>query len=185
MLIAIRTLAQAIEFTRIFGNRRSEWREKLAAATNGIIPPGVSEVSNMGVANDGASQGRLRKFLDLIGEVLGEKRRRASFAIYAMGLLGDGERKSMESIAAKACGSVENVDSFHQRLGHFISDSNWSDRAVRCASAAYAIDAMTKEEAIQAWIIDDTGFCPTTITSPRRSRCYQRVSPESHPELIS
>lgn len=112
----------------------------------------------MGVTVDRATEERLGKYLDLIGGVLGEKRRRASFAMYAMGLLGDGERKSMEPMAAKACGSTENVDAFHQRLGHFISDSKWSDRDVRRASAAYAIDEMTKRGPIAAWIIDDTGF---------------------------
>lgn len=107
---------------------------------------------------DGAAQERLQRYFDLVGDALGEPRRRASYAMYAMGLFGDGERKSMEPIAAKACGSPEDIDSLHQRLGHFITDSKWSDHAVRRTAARYAIDEMVKREPVEAWIVDDTGF---------------------------
>jgi len=107
---------------------------------------------------DGAAQERLQQYFDLMGGALVEPRRRASYAMYAMGLFGDGERKSMEPIAAKACGSAEDIDALHQRLGHFITDSKWSDHAVRRTAARYAIDEMVKRGPIEAWIIDDTGF---------------------------
>jgi len=45
-----------------------------------------------------------------------------------------------------------------QRLGHFITDSKWSDQAVRRAAARYAIDEMVEQRPVEAWIIDDTGF---------------------------
>ena len=112
----------------------------------------------MGYVMDGAAQERLQQYFDLMGGVLAEPRRRTSYAMYAMGLFGDGERKSMEPIAAKACGSTEDVDALHQRLGHFITDSKWSDQAVRRAAARYAIDEMVKQGPVEAWIIDDTGF---------------------------
>src|SRR5262249_29595109 len=107
---------------------------------------------------EGAAQERLRQYIDLVGDALEEPRRRASYAMYAMGLFGDGERKSMEPIAAKACGSTKDIDALHQRLGHFITDSKWSDRAVRRTGARYAIDEMIKHGPIEAWIVDDTGF---------------------------
>jgi SRSO17 transposase len=107
---------------------------------------------------DGAAQERLQQYFDLIGTALEEPRRRASYAMYAMGLFGDGDRKSMEPIAAKACGSTKDIDALHQRLGHFITDSKWSDSAVRRTAARYAIDEMVKHGPIEAWIIDDTGF---------------------------
>ena len=101
---------------------------------------------------------RLEEFLEQIGDVLGNKKRRASFATYALGLLGDGERKSVEPIAARACGSAEEVEHIHQRLLHFLTDSQWSDHAVRRLAAAYAISVMTAREQLEAWIVDDTGF---------------------------
>lgn len=102
---------------------------------------------------------RLEDYLETIGSVLGDSRRRASFATYALGLLSDGERKSIEPIAARACAHPGKVDAAHQRLLHFISDSQWDDQKVRLASARYALKQMaTQEEPIEAWILDDTGF---------------------------
>lgn len=107
---------------------------------------------------DAEAEGRLRGFFDELGTVLGNCKRRASFAMYAMGLLGDGERKSVEPIAARACADPDEVDAVHQRLLHFLVDSNWSDRDVRRTAARYAVGALTKQEPIVSWIIDDTGF---------------------------
>lgn len=101
---------------------------------------------------------RLEDFLEEIGGILGDPRRRASFATYALGLLSDGERKSVEPIAARACGRAARVDAIHQRLLHFLNDSEWDDAAVRRAAALYALGQMTREEPIETWIVDDTGF---------------------------
>jgi SRSO17 transposase len=101
---------------------------------------------------------RLEAYFDVIGELLGHPARRASFATYAMGLLAEGERKSVEPIAARACPDPEKVDALHQRLLHLLNDSNWSDRDVRKAAATYAVAALTEREPISAWLIDDTGF---------------------------
>src|SRR6266487_3090536 len=107
--------------------------------------------------NSGAV-GRLERLFSGIGEVLGSAGRRASFARYAMGLLGAAERKSVEPIAAQACGEAETTDAEHQRLLHFLANSPWSDRDVRREAGRYALSAMTDREPIEAWIIDDTGF---------------------------
>jgi len=108
--------------------------------------------------SDLAAQQRLQDFFGQVGGVLGNDGRRAAFAIYALGLLGDGDRKSIEPIAARACADPEKMDALHQRLLHFTTDSNWSDRAVRLLSAEYVISAMMERELIETWIIDDTGF---------------------------
>jgi SRSO17 transposase len=101
---------------------------------------------------------RLTDFVERIGRVLGNKKRRASFAMYAHGLLSDGERKSVEPIAARACADPEKTDAIHQRLLHFIAESEWSDTEVRLESAKYALAAMREREPIETWILDDTGF---------------------------
>lgn len=72
---------------------------------------------------------RIECYFARIGEVLGNAKRRASFAVYAMGLLGGAERKSIEPVAALVCRDPRKMDAAHQRLLHFISDSRWSDRA--------------------------------------------------------
>lgn len=107
---------------------------------------------------DDAAERRMGEFFDRIGKVLANKRRRASFAMYAYGLLGEGDRKSAEPIAAKACGDPAACDAYHQRLLHFIAESEWSDHRVRRTATEYAIAAMVEREPIKAWIIDDTGF---------------------------
>jgi SRSO17 transposase len=112
----------------------------------------------MSYVMDADAERRLGEYFAEIGEVLGNKKRRASFAVYAYGLLSDGERKSMEPIAARACDDPEDADAKHQRLLHFVGDSAWSDRGVRRAAARYALTAMTARERVQSWIIDDTGF---------------------------
>src|SRR5437870_13816018 len=106
---------------------------------------------------DEAGVGRLEEYFGDIGEVLGDERRRASFAMYAMGLFGDGDRKSVEPMAARACGDPDETERAHDRLLHFMTDSKWSDREVRRTAVQHALSAMAAREPVLAWIIDDTG----------------------------
>lgn len=106
---------------------------------------------------DEAGIERLESYFGEIGGVLGDERRRASFAMYAMGLFGDGERKSVEPIAARACADPDETKRAHDRLLHFMTDSKWCDREVRSLAAQHALSAMTAREPVLAWIVDDTG----------------------------
>lgn len=107
---------------------------------------------------DVAGKQRLSEYFDRIGRVLGRKGRRESFALYSEGIFGDGERKSIEPIAARACADPSRADAEHQRLLHFALDAPWSDHDVRLEAARYALNAMTAKEPVDSWIIDDTGF---------------------------
>jgi SRSO17 transposase len=107
---------------------------------------------------DAAAERRLEQYLGAIGQVLNNKRRRASFAMYAMGILGDAERESAEPIAARACGDPRLANAYHQRLLEFLSESTWSDHQVRRLAANYAVHEMAAREPVSAWIVDDTGF---------------------------
>jgi SRSO17 transposase len=121
---------------------------------------------------EGGGRGRLTEFLGRIGDILGHDRRRASFATYALGLLSNAERKSLEPIAAQSCPVVEQVSAVHQQLHHFVTDSRWSDREVRLASARHAIKALTAREPIETWQVDDTGFLKQGIHSVGMQRQY-------------
>lgn len=101
---------------------------------------------------------RLETFLEDVGALLGDKRRRASFATYALGLLSNSERKSVEPIAALVSGEAEHCGAAHQRLLHFLRESVWDDHAVRLWAAKYALKFMAAEQPVEAWILDDTGF---------------------------
>ena len=107
---------------------------------------------------DAAAEQRLHAYFAGVGDVLGHPLRRESFAIYALGLLGEAERKSVEPIAARACPDPARVDAVHQSLLHFVSNSHWDDHAVRLYAARYGIEAMTEQAPITSWILDDTGF---------------------------
>jgi SRSO17 transposase len=93
---------------------------------------------------------RLEGYLARIGKLLGRDERRASFAIYAMGILGDGDRKSVEPIAARACADPARASAIHQRLLHFMVDSRWSDRLIQREAARYALEAMTAQNPVEA-----------------------------------
>ena len=107
--------------------------------------------------DDEAAQ-RLESYFGEIGEQLGNDSRRQSFAIYAMGILGDGERKSVEPIAARACADPTKADAAHQSLLHFVANARWSDQAVRRVAATHAINAMSEHGEVETWIVDDTGM---------------------------
>jgi SRSO17 transposase len=112
----------------------------------------------MAMRMDAAATARLNEYFGQIGNVLGLPSRRESFAVYAMGVLGDGDRKSVEPIASRACGDARTADAAHQSLLHFISNARWSDRSVRLAATRHALKAMALHSPVQTWIVDDTGF---------------------------
>jgi SRSO17 transposase len=105
-----------------------------------------------------AAAARLEQFFGRIGTHLKDWRKRESFAMYAFGILGDGERKSAEPIAARACADPSQTNNVHSKLCYFLGRSEWDDRAVRLEAAQYAIEAVQKREPVTTWIVDDTGF---------------------------
>ena len=105
-----------------------------------------------------AAAARLEEFFERIGVHLKDRRKRESFAMYAFGILGDGERKSAEPIAARACADPDQTNNVHSKLIYFLARSAWDDRAVRLEAARYAIEAVQEREPVTTWIVDDTGF---------------------------
>ena len=81
----------------------------------------------MGYELDAHGLRRLGTFFSSIGDVLNNKKRRESYAIYAMGLLGSAARKSAEPLAAAASGDPKRCSAAHQRMTHFLADSPWND----------------------------------------------------------
>lgn len=118
---------------------------------------------------------RLETFVERVAGDLRDRRRRASFAAYAMGLLTDGERKSVEPMVARQASGDEpqEVQRAHDRLLHFVGDSEWDDRPVRLEAARYALEAIeARGEKVEALIIDDTGFLKQGKHSPGVHRQY-------------
>ena len=77
------------------------------------------------------------------------------------GLLADGQRKSMQPMAARL-----GVD--HQRLQQFITSSTWDYAAVRRNVARW----FAASQPVEALVIDDTGFPKDGNASPCVARQY-------------
>src|ERR1035437_8983372 len=108
---------------------------------------------------DDAVERRLHGFLfETIGQHLARREQKESFALYAHGIVGDGERKSVEPIAARATGDEKECERVQARLLNFLRDSPWEDHSVRLEAARYVIRALQEQEPVTAWVIDDTGF---------------------------
>jgi SRSO17 transposase len=97
-------------------------------------------------------------------EMLGglpRKDQRAAGELYARGLLTDGQRKSMQPMAAR-------LGTDHQRLQQFITSSTWDYTAVRRNVAR----DFAGSQPVEALVADDTGFPKDGTASPCVARQY-------------
>jgi len=104
------------------------------------------------------------RLLDFTAEMLGglaRKDQRAAGELYVRGLLTDGQRKSMQPMAARL-----GVD--HQRLQQFITSSTWDYAAVRRNVARW----FASSQPVGALVVDDTGFPKDGSASPCVARQY-------------
>src|SRR5882757_726673 len=104
------------------------------------------------------------RLLDFTAEMLGglaRKDQRAAGELYVRGLLMDGQRKSMQPMAARL-----GVD--HQRLQQFITSSTWDYVAVRQNAARW----FAASQPVEALVVDDTGFPKDGDASPCVARQY-------------
>lgn len=120
--------------------------------------------------------GRLDGYLKRVTGSLGDRRSRESFSVYAFGLLTEGERKSMEPIAARMCECPDDpreMQHAHDRVINLVSRSEWQDGPVRAEAVAYALEAVAaRGEKLEVSIIDDTGFLKQGKHSPGVHRQY-------------
>src|SRR5512142_657018 len=104
------------------------------------------------------------RLLDFTAEMLGglpRKDQRAGGELYVRGLLTDGQRKSMQPMAAR-------LGADHQRLQQFITSSTWDYVAVRRNVARWFAGSFP----VEALVVDDTGFPKDGTASPCVARQY-------------
>src|ERR1700688_2961239 len=92
---------------------------------------------------------RLTAFLEDLLAPLGRKERRHWAQVYVQGLLLDGERKSIEPLAARIPGADV------QALRQFVGQSPWAVEQVQRGLARKMVDLLSEA---QVWIIDETAF---------------------------
>jgi SRSO17 transposase len=125
----------------------------------------------MDLASDsGGSEGRFNTYLDALTATLGHADRAAPFQSYCTGLLLPGERKSVEPMAARL--EPERVQATHQSLHHLVAKADWSDEAMLSVVRSQVLPAIEQHGAINAWIVDDSGFPKKGIQSVGVARQY-------------
>jgi SRSO17 transposase len=97
----------------------------------------------------------LTEFVDELFAGLGRKERVENLGHYVTGLLLDGERKSIEPIAARLVDKPEEVEGMRQRLQQAVTVSTWSEREL-FGRLARKVDG--ELPGIEAFVLDDTGF---------------------------
>ena len=101
-------------------------------------------------------QERFAAYVEALAEVIGHADRAAPLRDYCLGLLLPGERKSVEPIAAVT--APARVSAKHQSLLHFVANAPWSNERVLSRIQELTVPIIEGSGAIEAWIIDDTGF---------------------------
>jgi SRSO17 transposase len=99
---------------------------------------------------------RFAAYVEAMVGVIGHADRAEPLRDYCLGLLMPGERKSVEPIAAVI--APAQVSAKHQSLLHFVANAPWSDERVLDRVRELTLPMIERGGAIEAWIIDDTGF---------------------------
>jgi SRSO17 transposase len=99
---------------------------------------------------------RLTAFAEDLFESIPRKDRRRWGQSYLRGLLLDGERKSIQPMAARLTKGDPQADAYavEQALQQFVNQSPWDPTPVRRRLAERMITAIQPT----AWVIDDTAF---------------------------
>src|ERR1700719_3986328 len=102
------------------------------------------------------SESRFAGYVEGLASVIGHKDREEPLRHYCTGLLMPCERKSVEPMAAIT--APHRTAAQHQSLLHFIGEGKWSDEKVLAKVREMVLPRVERHGAIEAWIIDDTGF---------------------------
>src|SRR6266481_3536756 len=103
-----------------------------------------------------ASEVRFAAYVEGLVSVIGHADRAKPLRDYCLGLVMPGERKSVEPMAALT--APERTAAQHQSLLHFVGEGGWSDEEVLSKVRELVLPQIERHGAIEAWIIDDTGF---------------------------
>ncbi len=108
-------------------------------------------------------RGELETFAAEVFEPFARKDQRRWGQVYLRGLLTDGQRKSVEPMAARL-----GEDGNRQALANFITTSPWDPARIR-AQLAWRMEEVIRPEAL---VFDDTGFLKDGSASACVSRQY-------------
>ncbi len=110
----------------------------------------------MDLQDDSGTEARFRAYAATLASVLGHADRVRPFEDYCVGLLSAEGRKSVELLAAAT--APERTAAQHQSLLHLVAQAPWSDQAMLTRVRELVLPSITREEPIQALIVDDTSY---------------------------
>lgn len=97
----------------------------------------------------------LGAFLNEMVEGQGRPERRAALGHYITGLLLDGERKSIQPMAARLTENASEADAMRQRLQDCVAGSRWSEIEL---ARRFVIKMDRELPGLEVLVVDDTGF---------------------------
>jgi SRSO17 transposase len=103
----------------------------------------------------------LGDYIESMLEGMGRVERRAAMRGYVTGLLLDGERKSVEPMAARLVDRDEEIQGMRQRLQQAVTIADWSDAEI---FRRLAVKLDRELPGVEALVLDDTGF-------PKKGNC--------------
>jgi SRSO17 transposase len=132
-----------------------------------------------------ASRARFDAYIEALVSVIGHADRAGPLRDYCTGLLLPGERKSVEPMAALT--APARTAAQHQSLLHFVGNAGWSDAAVLAKVREIVLPRIEALGAIEATIVDDTGFPKkgTHSVGVARQYCGQLGKQDNCQSLVS
>lgn len=97
----------------------------------------------------------LDEFADYLTDDMGRPERRRAMEQYLLGLLLDGERKSIEPMAARLVDDPSEVEGMRQRLQQCVTVSPWAEDEM---FRRVALKVDSELPGVEAMVFDDTGF---------------------------
>lgn len=120
--------------------------------------------SLVGVDDSLAVAERLEAFgIEVLGEAVNRPVQLANGGVYLRGLIEDGARKSLEPMVGRLGGEAD-----YESLQQFLAVSTWDPALVVRAVA----ERVAPRIAVEAWVLDDTGFPKDGKHSPGVKRQY-------------
>jgi SRSO17 transposase len=110
----------------------------------------MDRTSGMAVAD------RFAAYVGELTKVVGHVDRAGPLRDYCSGLLATEGRHSVEPMAAVT--APARVSAQHQKLLHFVANSEWSDEHMLAKVRDLVTPSLTRYGPIEVWIIDDTSF---------------------------
>lgn len=108
------------------------------------------------VSPSSALQKRFAAYVERLTRAVGHADRAQPLKSYCTGLLLDGERKSVEPMAARV--HPDEVSRAHQSLHHLVAKAPWDEDALLSEVRSAVLPALTRKSSVVSWIVDDTGI---------------------------